>query len=106
MQAELTDGRIIDLDGYCECGCGTTFARGPCWIRMDEFERQENAKLIDMAEKQQSSARTFSETNMVQVYLDRFAELEIIRLDHKKRQMERAGIVRLIEPGEGDRGTG
>jgi hypothetical protein len=99
MQAELTDGRIIDLDGYCECGCGTITMRGPCWIRVDEYERKENAKLLDMADKA-ASGQTFSDRNTVDVYLQRFAELEIVRLDHKKRQMQQHGIVRLIEEAE------
>ena len=97
MKAELTDGRIVDLDGYCQCGCGTVTIPGPCWLRIDRYDKENNAELLDMAERQAASAKTFVETNMADVYLRRHAELEVVRLDYKKRNMERHGIVRLIE---------
>lgn len=98
IHAELTDGRIVPLDGPCEAGCITH--TGPHWLHMDEYERATNLKLLGMAERQAKSARTYTEALMVEVYLHRFAELEAVRLQSKSHEMKRAGIVRLIEDGE------
>ena len=80
IKAELTDGSIIALDGPCEAGCITH--TGPHWLHVDRIERWMN------------DVERFNTVSPV--LIRRLAELEIKRLQEKRRHMQNAGIARLI----------
>lgn len=93
MQAQLTDGRIIDLAKDCHC---VGLHDGPHWVHMDDLWRKMNHEILDMAKVKLKTAKTLMDVSMAEVLFDRFIEEEIPRLRTKRREMEQSGIVRII----------
>ena len=93
MKAETTTGAIIDLVQDCECITHT----GPHWLHDDAITRAANLELLDYAERLAATAQTMADANYIYAVGARFAEVEIVRLDAKRREMQRLGIVRLVE---------
>lgn len=93
VQAQLTDGRIIELPKDCHC---VGLHDGPHWIHADDLWRKENNKILDIAKAKLETVKTLMDASMVEILLDRFKEEELPRLRTKRREMEQAGIVRII----------
>lgn len=88
MKARLTDGSIIELPKDCHC---VGLHDGPHWIHADELEHKMNREILNIAKR-----KLESEPDIALVLLDRFAEVEIIRLQAKEREMRRQKIDGLI----------
>ena len=93
MQAQLTDGSIIDLPKDCHC---VGLHDGPHWVHADDLWRKINREILDMAKRQLDSVKTLMDVSMVEILLDRFEQEEIPRLRTKRREMESCNIERII----------
>jgi len=82
MKAELTDGTIIELEQ--DCGCITH--TGPHWIHMDAIDKWLNNALI--------------KESLNPLHIQEIARLELARLEAKRRNMIKHGIVRIIKETE------
>lgn len=89
MKAELKDGTIIQL--HKDCGCLDEFhsEHVPHWVHMDVLDRKLNQKHLEKEPKTFLAGQAFLQE-------------EIRRLNDKKSNFSRYGIVRLI-PEEGDK---
>jgi hypothetical protein len=73
-----------------DCQCITH--DGPHWLHMDSYTRASNRELLDYAKKLAEEAKTAMDAHFVHVLLNRFVELEIVRLQAKERELQRLGI--------------
>ena len=60
-------------------------------IQGKDYTRASNQELLDHAAKLAAEAKTVMDAHFVRVMLGRFAELEIVRLEEKEREMQREG---------------
>lgn len=88
IRARLKSGEIVELKK--DCGCLDSIHTGPHWLHMDDFDKAANGELIEIVRA--NPTRAYYDEALIR----RVAELEIVRLKEKRRQMEAAGIIEII----------
>lgn len=96
MKAQLADGTVIELAKDCDC---ITHA-GPHWLYADALAKAENDRFAAVVERMLGDARTIMAASLAMAAANKHAGYELARLQEKEREMQRRGIVRLIEEAQ------